>query len=127
MATPISDWMTRDQVEAKYKGLWVESSRSKATIKTLDTQLEMAPNPEKAVVFAMATDKPVAKATVGQVNLVLHTFAARKKLGVWRFSEDREDIDFVMAELTGLTVAEYRARRDLNARRNVAALAGGHA
>lgn len=127
MATPTSEWMTRAQLEARYKGLWVESSRSKTTIKTVDTQLEMSPNPDKAVVFAMATDKAPAKATVAQVNLVLRVFAARKKNGVWLFSEDREDIDFVIAEISGLTVSEYRARRDERSRRELAALAGGKA
>ena len=118
MATPTASWMTFEQLEALYNDLWLRTPAARATINTVKVQIEKAPNPDKAVVFAMATDKPAAQAKVSQVNIEMKTFAARKKDGVWRFSEDKEDIDFVMSEISGLTVEEYRNRRDGRARRN---------
>ena len=118
MATPTASWMTFEQLEALYNDLWLRTPAARATINTVKAQIEKSPNSDKAVVFAMATDKPVAQAKVSQINIEMKTFATRKKDGVWRFSEDKEDIDFVMSEISGLTVEEYRNRRDGRARRN---------
>ena len=108
--------MTRDQLKDLYKDLWVKTRTSLPTFDSLDAQLAKAKHPEKCVVACLITDTNPEKKRVDQVNLALKVFAARKKNGEWRFSEDKEDVDFVMAEISGLSVADYRAKRDAHAK-----------
>lgn len=102
--------MTREQLGAAYKDRWINAP-TPLSFKNLDMQLKSTKHPEKGVVFLFVADNDLSK-ELAAVNVNMKSFAVRKKNGQWLFSEDTDDVDFVMAELTGLTVAEYRRQRD---------------